>query len=514
MCLSAVLLLFSTSVRADETPSPERPNVVLIFADDLGIGLLGCYGQQIIKTPNIDRLAAEGMKFNNYYGGVYCAPARWTLLTGMHDGRKGGWGFTNAGLLIEMDKKNTPEVEYMERLNAHVKKASTPIPDNEVFLAQVAQQAGYNTAQFGKLDVGFLTNDERVKRFGWDFYEGFYSHSRCHGFYPPYIWRNGEKIPLEGNTRPDCGKMSEKGDEPVGSGGKTYSQNVFIEGVLAYIREHTASVNSGQEDEPFFLYHPTQLPHGPVAIPELHPDYANREGWSLAEKKYASMVRMLDDHVGLIMAELKKQGLDEKTMVVFASDNGHELYYGPKSDKFKKLANGEKANLTDKKWRTSNGGDIFDGGGGRAGAKRSGYQGGMQCPLIVRWPGKIQPGTQTDHLCTHYDFMATLADVIGAEVPTGKDSLSYLPTLLSEPTQKEHDFVIVNNHFKQMGVTALIAKDGFKLVEIDRKKDQFQLYNINEDNEERYDLAAQYPERVAQLKKILLSELESDRPDL
>ncbi|CAA6677642.1 MULTISPECIES: arylsulfatase [unclassified Lentimonas] len=500
-CLWIFLIFVNIPFAAEQ-----RPNIVLIYADDLGIGLLGAYGQQLIETPNIDRLADEGMQFNNYYGGLLCAPARWALLTGLHDGRLGGWGQNGAGLLIEMDEQQVPESEYMRRFAAYVEKSATPIPENEVFLAQVAQKAGYATAQFGKLDVGFLTNHERVKRFGWDYYEGMFSHTRCHGFYPPYIWRNGKKVPLAGNTRPDCGKMSEKGNEPVGAGGDTYSQNVFIDGVLNFIREN--------KDRPFFLYHPTQLPHGPVAIPELHPDFADHPTLSPAEKKYASMVKMLDDHVGLIMDALKAQGIDDHTVVFFTSDNGHELYYGPKGHKFKKLANGQNANLTDSKWRTSNGGDVFDGGGGRAGAKRSPYQGGIQCPMIVRWPGQIAPGLKTDLLSTHYDFMATMADLVGGDLPHGKDSISYLPTLLSYPQKELHDTIIVNNRFRNMGRTALVTQSGWKLVEVEREKNHFQLYNLKTDNEERHDLAEDYPERVEQLKQVLLTELESERPDL
>ncbi len=507
MRLSSIItvFLFWTTILSAGTSNP-KPNVILIFADDLGIGMLGCYGQQLVKTPHIDRLAEKGMKFNNYYGAVFCAPARWSLLTGMHDGRRDGWGHNKAGLPIKRDSGEITEEAYQVQM-AQVKADARPIHPQEVFLAQIAQNAGYKTAQFGKLDSGFLTWTERVERFGWDFHEGYYDHVRAHGFYPPYLWRNGEKFTLEGNFMADCGKTSEEGNEPVGYGGKTYSQNVFIEGILMYIRDH--------KSEPFFIYHSTTLPHGPVAIPELHPDFADLPNLSLAEKKYASMVKMLDDHVGLIMDELKAQGIDDNTIVIFTSDNGHEMYYGTKPT-FRKqeFPNGEKTNLTDKKWRTSDCGDVFDGAASRAGLKRSGYQGGMQCPLIAWWPGKIAPGTETDILSAHYDFMATLADIIGVDTPTGKDSISYLPTLLGKKQIQSHEFVVVNNINTRMGSSALISKDGWKLIEIDRKKDYFQLYDIKTDNEERNNLEMKYPEKVATLKAVMLSELDSGRPDL
>ena len=502
---TAFTAIFLFSVAASAATS-ERPNVILIFADDLGPGLIGCYGQQRIATPHIDRLAREGMKFTNYYGGVFCAPSRWTLLTGMHDGRNGGWAQTRAGLPIYRDAGNISEEVYQAKL-AELKANANPIAPNEVFLGQVAQDAGYHTSQFGKLDRGFLTWHERVRRFGWDFYEGYYDHQRCHGFYPAYLWRNGQRFELEGNTDPHCGKGSEKGDAPVGSGGTTYSQNVFIQGILKYLRDH--------RNEPFFLYHPTQLPHGPVAIPELHPDFASDAELTLGEKKYASMVKMLDDHVGLIMNELKTLGIDDKTIVIFTSDNGHELYYGPKGRyKQQRLSNGEKANLTDHKWRTSECGDVFDGAGGRAGLKRSGYQGGMQCPLIARWPGRIAADTESDLLAAHYDFMATLADLIGGKTPAGKDGISYLPTLLGEPQKRTHDHVIVNNRFTAMGSRAIIDRDGWKLVESDRKEAKFQLYNVRVDNEERKNVEDEHPEHVIRLKNLLMQETGSERPDL
>ena len=502
VAISAILIAGITVSAA----TSDRPNVILIFADDLGPGMVGCYGQQRIATPNIDGLAREGMKFTNYYGGVYCAPARWTLLTGMHDGRNGGWKQTRAGLPIYRDAGNITEDVYQTKM-AELKAKANPIATGEIFLGQVAQDAGYKTAQFGKLDRGFLTWHERVKRFGWDFYEGYYDHQRCHGFYPAYLWRNGERFDLEGNTDPYCGKGTEKGDTLVGSGGKTYSQNVFIQGILKYLREH--------RDEPFFLYHPTQLPHGPVAIPELHPDFASDDGLTLAEKKYASMVKMLDEHVGLIMNELKTLGIDDNTIVIFASDNGHELYYGPKSSyKKQRLPDGEKANLTDRKWRTSECGDVFDGAGGRAGLKRSAYQGGMQCPLVARWPGHIAAGTESDLLAAHYDFMPTLADLVGGKTAAGKDGISYLPTLLGQPQTQTHDYVVVNNNFTTMGRRAIIDRDGWKLVESNSRAGEFQLYNIHVDNEERENIEDEHPDHVDRLKKILKQETNSERPDL
>ncbi|QDV66011.1 arylsulfatase [Crateriforma conspicua] len=507
ICLSiAVFLLVAVSKQIQAAPTVDRPNVILIFADDLGPGLLGCYGQQVIRTPNIDRLATEGIRFTNYYGGVYCAPSRWTLLTGMHDGRVGGWSQTRPGLPIQRDSGRITQQEY-ERRFAALKANANPIAENEVFLAQIAQRAGFETAQFGKLDRGFLTWHQRVKRFGWDFYEGYFDHQRCHGFYPPYLWRNGQRFELPGNTRADCGKTSEKGDEPIGYGGQTYSQNVFIEGIVKFIRQN--------RDRPFFLYHPTQLPHGPVSIPELHPDFADAPNLSLAEKKYASMVKMLDDHVGRIMNELKIQGLDKNTIVFFTSDNGHELYYGPKDDyRAQRLPDGKPANLTDRKWRTSRYGDVFNGAGGRAGLKRSGYQGGMQCPMIARWPGKIAAGTETSLLSSHYDFLPTLADLVGQNTPAGKDGISFLPTLLGQEQTERHDHIFVFNRFAAMGSSALIASDGFKLVEARRDQGVFQLYNIGEDNEERFDLASRYPDKVQRMKKIMQQESNSPRPDL
>lgn len=492
-----------------EEATRDHPNVILIMADDLGPGMLGHEGQKIVKTPHIDQLASEGIRFSNYYGNPYCAPARWSLLTGMHNGRKGAGPHTKGGQLKKLDSADLSEDEWNARFEVIQKKAK-PVPEEERFLAQVAQAGGYKTAQFGKLDIGFLTWHSLLSRHGWDHYEGYYDHQRAHGFFPPYLWRDGKKFKLKGNTRIDCGKLSETGTDPVGSGGETYSPDVFLEGMLMFLREN--------RDERFFLYHPTQLPHGPVAVTKLHPDYADHPGLTLSEKKYATMVRSLDDTVGRIMQELKTLGLDEKTMVFFSSDNGHETYYQNQANQLPKrvwrsgkLADGSRSNLTDKKWRTSTEGDVFNGAGGRAGLKWCAFQGGINCPMIVRWPGRIEAGQTTGLLSSHYDFMPTLAEIGGVKTPENKDGVSYLPTLLGKKQKKHHDWVFVQSG-GPMGRSTLITRAGWKLIQL--KDHSFQLYHILKDPEERENVAAQHPELVGRLVEIFGRQLKSDRPDI
>lgn len=504
--LSLTLLLLASAVSA-----VEKPNVILIYADDLGLGMLGHHGQQIVQTPNIDTLAKKGMRFTNYYGATFCAPARWTLLTGLHDGRMGSGSHTGGKFIVNLDSKIKDPAQREQEFARYTQEREKKVypKEGELFLAQVAQQAGYQTAQFGKLDVGFLTWNRLLQRHGWDYHLGYYDHNRAHGFYPTYLWENGKKLPLKGNTSVTAAKMSEFGTEPVGSGGQTYSQNVFIEKMLTYIREH--------KDKPFFIYHPTQLPHGPVAIPELNPLYKDRTGLTLSEKKYASMISMLDDHVGLILNELKAQGILEKTLVIFTSDNGHESYYAnaknqlPKRNNNRfKLANGEKANFTDKKWRTSNGGDTFNGAAGYAGLKWGTFEGGIHCPFIAYWPGKIKPGSSSDVLATHYDFMPTLAQLLGVDTPKGKDGLSYLNTLLGQPQTETHDWIFIRGSSKTR--STLISGDGFKLLKF--KSGDWHLYDLNRDPKEYKNVIQQYPERVKEMKKIFLRELNSPRKDI
>ncbi len=473
-------------IKKDKSP----PNIVLIYADDLGAGLLGCYGQKIIKTPNIDRLAAEGMSFSSAHGCTYCAPARASLLTGLHDGHHRAWSISRGGRTIAMDNGKMTQQD----LDAELAKQIQAKP-GEIFLAQLAKQAGYTTGQFGKLDWGFQTNHERLTRHGWDHYVGYYDHQRAHGFYPTYLWEDGKKLVLPGNTHLDAGKTKEHyGDGTTAirrdrTGKSIYSQEVFLEKMLKFIRTN--------KDRPFFLYHPTQLPHGPVDIPEVHPSVADDERLSDVEKEYASMVIMLDDHVGRIMAELKKLGLDDNTIVFFVSDNGHELYYRSGRDKSKARSRSYHAES-----------DVFKGSMDLAGLKWTAFQGGVRVPLIARWPGHIEEGVMSDRLTANYDFLPTLADLVGVAVPSGKDGLTLLPTLCGNDFP-EHEYIFIDNK-------AVITRDGWKLVpdKNESGKKRLMLFDLNKDPGERKDVSSNYPEVFSHLDAILKREKNSPRRDL
>jgi len=481
---AVILSLFAGAGGAADKTERRKPNIILIYADDLGGGLLGCYGQQIIKTPNIDKLAEDGMRFSNAYGCIYCAPARASLLTGLHSGHKNAWSITKGGLVILQDSGKMRQDEAAAILS----KAIQAAPD-ELFLAEIPRAEGYVTAEVGKLEWGFTTTDKRLKRHGWDYYFGYMDHQRCHGYYPPYLWENGKKVPLPGNTFLDAGKTGEHGYNSSDAtrrrrdrtGKQTYSQTVFIKKVLAFIEEN--------RERPFFLYHPTQIPHGPVDVPAVYPDFENDERLNDVQKEYASMVKMLDDNVGMIVMKLKELGIYNNTVIVFTSDNGHELYYtGNKSVSRNRSYHGE--------------GDVFKGAiDGDAGSKWTNWQGGIRVPLIITWPGRISPGAVTDYMCAGYDLMPTIADIVGGEMPAGKDGISFLPILLGKHGSS-HKYIIVDN---------AVLKEDWKLVKF---KNKFLLFNLENDPGERKDVAADFPEKLKGMKDIYNREVGSMRKDL
>lgn len=499
-----IALLFSTLLLSCSKSSDETPNVVFIYADDLGRGLLSYEGQKIIQTPNIDKLAGSGVRFENVYGCMYCAPARASLLTGYHDLQRDKWEISSGGFYKTLS--TNPKVSS-EMIQESLDVQYGDIPEDEVFLGEVFQKAGYVTAQVGKLNWGFSTTHNLLKRGGWDYYYGYYDHVRCHGFYPPFLFENGEQVMIPGNTDPDCGKPLEQyvngayEDPSKSQGCAVYSQNIFKDKIIDFIRAH--------KDEKFFIYHPTQLPHGPTAIPEIHEDFINNPNLTEIEKAYASMVKMLDDHVGCIVKELEDLGLMDNTIIIFSADNGHEIYYPSKG----KLAKSTKKNfLTGEtfddvhtKYYSETAVDVFDGNDGMAGLKRSNWEGGVRVPLYYYWKGHIEGGKRIDQLVANYDMMATFADLLNVKLPAGKNSKSYLPELMGEENDNPREYTVYSSF---MGA-ALVTKDGWKLRHY-APKNIFQLYYLPDDYREENDLIGQNPEKFQELKEKLLKECNND----
>ena len=480
----------------------DNPNVILIFADDLGRGMLSCYGQQHFETPNIDRLANEGMKFNHAYGCAFCAPSRASMLTGIHDCHEGTWTYTQGGLYHRLSAGEMTLDQVTELLHTTGLQAG---PD-DVFLAQIAEHAGYATGQIGKLEWGFATTGERIRRHGWQDHYGYYDHQRCHGFYPPFLFENGQSTPIQGNTHTDCAvNLNWESEENRArrrnrEGKAVYSQDIFNEKIIEFLRTH--------RDKPFFLYHPSQLPHGPIAVPDIHPAVKNVSELTTYEKEYASMILKLDETVGIILDELERLGIDDRTMIVLCSDNGHEVYYlqeGRTSGRGQNL-DGEPFDEITTKFYSETGGDVFNGNDGMGGLKFSSWEGGTRIPYIVRFPGTIAPNSMSNHMLTNYDLMPTLADLIGVELPPGKDGVSFLPTLLEQPeTQEAHDWII---YASRLG-PALVTSDGWKLRYIN-STDSFQLYDLNNDYREESDVSADYPDFVARLSGWMLNACDGD----
>ncbi len=480
----------------------DNPNVILIFADDLGRGMLSCYGQQHFETPNIDRLANEGMKFDHAYGCAFCAPSRASMLTGIHDCHQGRWTYTKAGIYESISTGETTPSEISELIHTTGLQAG---PD-DVFLAEIAEQAGYTTGQIGKLEWGFATTAERIRRHGWQYHYGYYDHQRCHGFYPPFLFENGQLTNIQGNTHADCGKHpnSESAENMEirrnRQGKAVYSQDIFNEKIVEFLRTH--------RDAPFFLYHPSQLPHGPISVPDIHPSLKQSSELTTYEKEYASMILKLDETVGIILDELERLGIDDRTMIVFSSDNGHEVYYRQQGRTTGRQADLEGNPFDDitTKFYSETGGDVFDGNDGMAGLKFSSWEGGTRIPYMVRFPGKVTPGSTSDFMLTNYDLMPTLADFIGTEMPEDKDGVSFLPTLLERhEDQQHHEWII---YASRLG-PALVTADGWKLRYINRT-DNFQLYHLPSDYREENDVSADHSDLVTRLSGWMLNACDGD----
>jgi uncharacterized sulfatase len=450
---SALLLAPPASLTAADL-TPARPNIILIMADDLGYAGLGCYGQKLILTPEIDKLAAAGMRFTDFYAAnTVCVPSRAGMLLGMHPGH---------APIRDNFLPHLPDFSgYMDKYPAELWPPKLPT------LGQVMKAAGYKTAQFGKLEAGIPLPKGKMTAHGWDYWFGFKGTGDAFQYYPLELWKNDERIVFPENRPDDIRRPGIVGNRGV------YSEELFVGEILNFIRSNKVS--------PFFIYFPTQIPHGrsPNDGDEMQlPDiglYADQE-WTHLEKLYAAAVTRLDSDVGRIIQELKDQGLDEKTIILFTSDNGDENSYYKYTKRF--AANGP-----------------------LKGKKRFLYEGGIRVPMIVRWPGHIQPAQTSRIPAAGWDIMATLADLAGTAPPAHTDGISLVPSLVGQPErQAAREYLYWEAH---MGKQQAVRLGPWKGVRFGGTKEPVELYNLNADIGETRNVAADHPDIVARITAIM-----------
>lgn len=406
----ALWSLLALGLGSRAVAAPSKPNVIVILADDLGYGDLGCFGQKLIKTPNIDRLAAEGMKFTQAYAGAtVCAPSRCSLMTGKHNGHAP----------IRGNREVKPE-------------GQVPMPADTVTLAHLMKRAGYATGLIGKWGLGYPGSASTPDKMGFDHFFGYNCQRLAHEYYPEYLWRDDQKVSL---------------------GGKSYSHDLMAADALDFVRAN--------KDRPFFLDLSFTIPHAKLQVPDLSP-YAN-ESWPEDLKTLAAMITRMDGDVGRLMALLKELGIDEQTLVIFASDNG--------------------AAYQDK---------LFAHSGTLRGRKRDMYEGGIRTPALARWPGRIKAGVTSDQVWAFWDVFPTLAELTGQAIPAGLDGVSILPAML-EGRYVDHPPLYWEFHERGFDQAGRIGD--WKAVR-NGQRGAIELYDLKADPAEREDVASRHPEMV------------------
>ncbi|MEX0927887.1 MAG: arylsulfatase [Balneolales bacterium] len=472
MTLASAMLLLGCSMEQQDPVSGPKPNIIYIIADDLGYGDLGSYGQAAIQTPNLDRMAEEGMRFTRHYSGsTVCAPSRSVLMTGLHSGHT----------QIRDNREFMPIGQY-------------PLQYGTVTLGRLLGEAGYATGAYGKWGLGYPGSSGQPSLQGFDEFFGLLGQRRSHFYYPEFLFHDvkGEelkRVQLEGNVVDDTARES---FQHPGSGPalvkRHYSPDVIHDRALQFIEEHSR--------EPFFLFYPTQIPHASLSVPgETLALYLDENGESIftedprpaghyaeqamARAAYAAMVTHLDKQVGEIFNKLEEQGIAGNTLVIFTSDNGSH----------------------------SEGGyhySMHHSNGSLRGGKRDLYEGGIRVPAIAWWPGKIKAGTTNDHLSGFQDMLPTFSELAGIRPPPGLDGISMVPALLGTGAQKKHDHLYWEFHAQ--GGKQAVREDKWKAVRLDvrsREEAPVELYNLEEDEAEQHNIAGRHPERTARMRRIM-----------
>lgn len=407
-----------------------QPNIVFIMADDAGLGDYSPYGGTEIKTPAMEKMAAEGMLFQNAYSGsAVCAPTRCVLMTGLHTGH------------------------CLRRANRSPISGLIPLEAGTPTVASMLKNAGYATGGFGKWGLGNPGTDGVPEKLGFDLWYGYYDQVHAHNYYPEYLIRNGSHVPLAGNLN---GQKKE------------YTHYLVEDETIKFIEDHQA--------EPFFVYAAWTPPHGDYVIPENDPamDFYRDKPWSQKNKNYAAMVTRLDAGVARVLEKLKELKIEDRTLVIYTSDNG---------------ANGEFKK-------------VFNSTAGLRGQKRSLYEGGTRAPFVARWPGVVPAGSTSALHTSHLDLMATAAEIAGVQPPILTDGISILPTLKGKPQEKTHPYLYFEI-YEGLVQQSLREGDwkGYRKGLAD-----LELYNLADDPGESKNLAALHPEMVAKFLKIMAAE--------
>lgn len=406
---------------------PQKPNIIFILADDAGVGDFACYGSKHIRTPNIDRLAAEGMRFTRAYSGsAVCAPTRCALMTGLHTG-------------------------HCRRRANPSKNGLIPLASDDYTVAELLKQAGYACGGFGKWGLGNPGTTGVPEKHGFDVFFGYYDQTHAHDYYTDHLVRNSQDVALPGNA---AGKRQQ------------YSHDLIVEESLKFVEQN--------KNRPFFLYAAWTLPHGKFEIPSDEP--YSQENWPQQIKNYAAMISRLDADIGRLMNKLKELGLDERTIVIFSSDNGPNPPFA----------------------------QNLNSAAGLRGVKRFLYEGGIRAPLIARWPGRIQPASQCDLITDHVDFFPTAADLAGIATAGPKlDGVSIAPALFGrpQPATRQHLYWEIHEPFFQQAVRLGDWK-GYRT----GTKSPLELYDLKADPTEKTNVAAAHPEIVKKIESIMAAE--------
>ena len=446
----------------------EKPNIVFILCDDLGIGDIGVYGQQKLKTPNIDSLAMTGMKFTNHYSGsTVCAPSRCSLMTGLHMGHA-------------FIRGNNPKGQGIPPHNI----GQCPIPEDSVTIPKILKKAGYTTGMFGKWGLGGPNNTGSSSKQGFDEFFGYYCQGHAHTYYPKYLWHNSEKVELDGNT---------------------YSHDLIWNKGMEFIRKEAKA------GKPFFAYMAVTVPHAAMSAPpalhekwrKIYPQFdkvIGRYGGKNCGKDkqvinpiagFAAMMENLDNQVGGLIGELKKLGIYDNTIIIFTSDNGAHREGGHQPS-------------------------FWDSNGHYRGLKRDLYEGGIITPMLVSWPAKIKPESVTGELSAFWDWLPTFAEIAGVKLPENykTDGVSLVPTLTGDPEKQEHHKYLYWE-FTERGPKKAIRSSNWKAVwfyepdGVTVKKQE--LYDLSKDIGEQDNVADKYPEKMQELEK-MRDNAHSDSP--